>query len=174
MTRTEAQDRQFRRMQRKLKRVVRKRLKPLPLERVIELTGYDTNTTAVITDKRFGSSKPQFAQVADCVGLPIGDGKLYTNVTLSRCNNGDPRTCEWADVDIYVVSRSGIIYGRCANCGYSYNAVTERARIVGEAEFTDGTWGFRDIKAKRLNFTQVDFSVIQGDAVTSITGEAWF
>lgn len=174
-TRTKTQDRQFRRMQRKLKRVVHKRLKPLPLERLIELTGYDTNTTAITTGKGSASGNSlQVSQVADAVGVPIGVGTLYTNVTLRGCTNGDPRSCNSADVDITVESRSGIIYGRCSKCSYSYHAITEKATIAGEAVFTDGTWGFRDIKAKRLNFTQVDFALVHTNAVTRITGAAWF
>jgi len=161
-------------MQRKLKRAIRKQLKPLPLERPIDLQARDTNTTAVAV-KRLGNSnsKLYFNQRAQAAGVPTGEGILHTNITLRGCTNGEASLCVSATVNFVVSSRSGIIYGRCNGCSYSYDAGTGFAAIAGQAEFTDGTWTFRDIKAKGLRFAQLGLFNGTG-VVTTITGNAWY
>jgi hypothetical protein len=174
VTRTKFQDRQFRRMQRKLRRVIKKRLKPLPLERPILLEAIDTSTTAA-SSKR---NKIFYQQVADMAGQPIGAGRLYTNVTLTGCTGGVVRNCDTANIDFSISSRSGIIYGRCDKCKFTAQTSEVNVTIEGEAHFTDGNWAFRDIKAKGLHFIQTGpLRTSVGDrfdAKTTITGKAWY
>lgn len=140
--------------------------------RPIELHFFNTSTTAV-AGKGLGINKLHFQQESEGMGVPIGDGRFYTNITLRGCTNGDARSCDGANVDFAVSSRSGITYGRCNGCSYMYDAGTGVAAIKGEAEFTDGTWAFRDIKAKGLRFEQV--GLFNGTSVlTAIVGKAWY
>jgi hypothetical protein len=165
-TRTKAQERQYRRLQKKLKRVIHKRLGPVPLERSIEMIA--TTHSTIITGKKDG-----LAQEGPASGVPIGEGTLFTNVTLKGCARSALRTCDSANVKFTVSSRSGVIYGRCTRCQYSYDVEGGRYTLGGKAELQDGTWGFRDIKSKSVTFMQV--GPLSGvDAVTTIVGSAWY
>ena len=165
-TRTKAQERQYRRLQKKLKRVIQKRLGPVPLERSIEMIA--TTTSTITTGK-----KNALAQEGPASGVPIGEGTLFTDVALRGCEGTEFRTCDFANVEFTVSSRSGVIYGRCTRCQYSYDVEAGRYKLEGKAELQDGTWGFRDIKSKSVTFTQI--GPLSGvNAVKTIVGSAWY
>jgi hypothetical protein len=165
-TRTKAQERQYRRLQKKLKRVIHERLGPVPLERSIEMI-IATNSTVI------PSKKNTLSQEGPASGVPIGQGTLFTNVRLRRCEGSDIRTCDSANIKFTVSSRSGVIYGRCMRCKYSYDVEAGQYTLEGKAELQDGTWGFRDIKSKSVTFTQT--GPLSGvNAVTTIVGSAWY
>lgn len=165
-TRTKDQERQYRRLQRKLKRVIQKRLAPVPLQGSIEITA--TTTSTITTGK-----KDALAQEGPAGGVPIGAGTLFTDVTLAGCEGSDLRTCDSANVKFTISSRSGVIYGRCMRCQYTYDVEAGQYTLGGKAELQDGTWGFRDIKSKTVIFTQT--GPLSGvDAVTTIVGSAWY
>jgi len=164
--RTKAQERQYRRLQKKLKRVILKRLGPVPLERSIEMI-VTTNSSAI------PNKKETLSQEGPASGVPIGQGTLFTTVRLRRCEGLDIRTCDSAYIKFTVSSRSGIIYGRCVRCKYTYDLKSNQYTLEGNAELQDGTWGFRDIKSKSVKFIQT--GTLNGvNAVTTIVGSAWY
>jgi len=165
-TRTKAQERQYRRLQQKLKRVIHKHLGPVPLQGSAEMIA--TTNSTITTGK-----KDALAQEGPAGGVPIGAGTLFTDVTLGGCEGSDLRTCDSANVKFTDSSRSGVIYGRCTRCQYSYDVEAGQYTLGGKAELQDGTWGFRDIKSKSVTFTQV--GPLSGvNAVTTIVGSAWY
>jgi hypothetical protein len=170
--RTKAQDFQYKPLQRKLRLAIKKRLAPLPLERPIQLTANETSTTAS-TGKQKLLTCGAYQSEAAATGLPIGEGTLYTNVTFKGCDCSNMAACTTAQVAITISSRSGVIYGECPKCKYSYNTGTQLVTIGGPAIFTDGTWGFRDIKSKNLLFQQVG-PLNGANAITTIVGTAFY
>lgn len=153
-------------MQKKLKRVIHKRLAPLPLERSIDMVA--TTNSTIATGK-----KEVVTQEGVASGVPIGRGTLFTDMTLRGCEGSDLRTCDWASVKFTVSSRSGVMYGRCPRCRYSYDANAQLYTVEGQAKLTGGTWGFRDIKSKAVTFTQV--GPLSGvNAITTLVGPAFY
>ncbi len=170
--RTKSQDFQYKRLQRKLKRAIKKRLAPLPLERPIQITANETSTTAS-SGKQKLLTCGAYQMESDATGLPMGEGTLYTNIALKGCDCSNLAACTTAQVTFTMSSRSGVIYGECPKCTYSYNTGTQLVTIGGRAIFTDGTWGFRDIKSKNLVFQQV--GPLNGvNPITTIVGTALY
>ena len=152
------QQREYRRLRKKLARVEAIRLRPIPG------TTQPINMTAS-TSQTKNSKTFRFTDKGTCVGMPTGTGNTLIDWVL------DPTAGTGAG-KITLSSGAGLIKG-VANVTFAADPSANRITLTGTMDITSGTGDFRGIKAKGLAFVETD-NLEGTDGQITITGNATY